>query len=159
MRTQWKLRRLTDADLPAAIELLAEINQGPSRGELQGSLRDAMARWPTLQIGGFEPSTGELLGLVSGAIDDRQRGLGWSHDIVVRRSMRSSGLGGALLEAQLDAFRTAGCERVRGQSPAALYRALPFFERHGFRVVERFIARGLFGIADGQELAITERVL
>lgn len=145
--------------MPAAIELLTEINQGPTKGELQASLRDAIARWPTLQLGGFEPSTGELLGLVTGAVDGHQQGLGWSHDIVVQRSMRSSGLGGALIEAQLDAFRTAGCERVRGQSPAALYRALPFFERHGFRIVERFISRGLFGIADGQELAITERVL
>lgn len=159
MRTSWKLRRLNEADVPAASDLLAEINHGPTKGELQASLRDSIARWPTLQLGAFEPRTGELLGLVTGALDERERGLGWSHDIVVQRSMRSSGLGGALIEAQLDAFRTAGCKRVRGQSPAALYRAIPFFERHGFRIVERFIARGFFGIADGQELAITERVL
>ena len=52
-----------------------------------------------------------------------------------------------------------GCRRVRGLSPRSLYRALPFFERHGFKVIRRITAQGIWGIADGEEVSVTEKLI
>ena len=72
---------------------------------------------------------------------------------------QGQGLGHRLLAAQLEAFRALGCARVRGLSPRPLFGAVGFFERHGFRVVDRTVARGVWGIADGEPLWITELTL
>ena len=144
--------------LEAAGQLLLDSNEGKSPAELVRSLLDCHRRWPSLQVGSVGPA-GELLGLVAGRVDEDDRELGWSDDTVVLPAMRGSGLGGELIEAQLSAMRALGCKRVRGLSPQSKFRAVKFFERHGFRVVERTIAKGWWGITDGQQLWITQRDL
>jgi GNAT superfamily N-acetyltransferase len=50
----------------------------------------------------------------------------------VRHDLRSAGIGGRLLEAAVEAARTAGCYRVQLTSNAARADAHRFYERHGF---------------------------
>ena len=151
-------RKLTQAELGSASELLTQTNRGVTPQELADDLVRSLGRWPSLQIGAFAPDL-TLAGLVAGRVDGSDPLLGWSDDIVVGARWRSTGLGSALLTRQLEAFEGLGCRRVRGLSPRPLYGALSFFERHGFRVVEKTISRGLWGIADGEELCETEKVL
>jgi predicted N-acetyltransferase YhbS len=148
-------RTLLPQDVPAACELLRETNADVGLAELAADLSPSLSRWPSLQVGAFD-GKGTLCGVVAGRIDKAEPHLGWSDDLVVRRDVRGAGLGDGLLTRQLAAFRALGCHRVCGLSPQAHAQAIAFFERHGFRVVERTIARGLWGITEGAPLFITE---
>ena len=148
---------LTEADSAEAGALLLQTNEGKSVSLLIDSLLDGIRRWPTLQLGARDGDA--LMGLVSGRIDPDDPLLAWSDDTVVAARLRGAGLGGALIEAQLQAMRTLGCRRVRGLSPERHFAQVKFFERHGFRVVERTVSQGWWGISDGQPLWITERDL
>lgn len=157
-QADYQFRPLTPDDLVLASELLTQTNHGVPPPALLEDLSRSLARWPSLQVGAFTASE-RLTGLVAGRVDPSDALLGWSDDIVLRAESRGRGIGGALLTRQLDAFRALGCTRVRGLSPERLFHAIPFFERHGFRVIERTVARGWWGIADGEPLYITECIL
>lgn len=146
---------LRPADIPEAARLLALINQGVTRSDLEGGLAWMLRNWPELQLVARGPD-GKLQGIITGALDRSDPRIGWSHDLVIAPEHRAHGIGSRLLNAQIDAFRSLGCQAIRGQSPAWLSSALPFFLRHGFRVIDRTVARGQWGIADGQELWTTE---
>ncbi len=152
-----QLRPLGIGDLSAASNLLHRTNYGQSTAALIGDLVDSVRQWPSLQIGAFDG--GNLVGLVAGRIDAADPGIGHSDDIVLNPEFQRTGLGSKLLQAQLAVFAALGCRRVRGLSPRSLYGALPFFERHGFKIIQRIRAKGIWGIADGEEVCITEKLL
>jgi GNAT superfamily N-acetyltransferase len=152
-----QLRPVSSRELEAASELIGQTNQGQLQPALAEDLADSMRRWPTVQIGAFDGN--DLIGLIAGRVDGADSTIGHSDDIVVKEQFRGTGLGSKLLQSQLDAFRALGCRRVRGLSPRSLYRALPFFERHGFKVIRRITAQGIWGIADGEEVSVTEKLL
>ena len=155
-----RFRPLSPRELEAASELIRQTNQGQPQFALAEDLADSMRRWPTVQIGAFNGNDGnDLVGLVAGRVGAADPTIGYSDDIVVKDEFKGTGLGSELLRSQLDAFRALGCRRVRGLSPRSLYRALPFFERHGFKVIRRFIAKGIWGISDGEEVSVTEKLL
>jgi GNAT superfamily N-acetyltransferase len=133
-------------------------NDGLEPESLAQDLEECLQRWPELQLGAFNGAD-RLLGVIVGRLDREDPRTGWSDDIILEAEARGSGLGHQLLERQLEGFRRLGCHRVRGRSPQRLFSAVPFFERHGFRVVEKTVARGTWGIRDGEPLWITERPL
>ena len=153
-----ELRPLSTRELVTASELLLRTNHGQSLSALADDLAVSMRNWPSLQIGAFDEN-GALAGLIAGRIDARDPTIGYSDDIVVMDRFRAHGIGSTLLSRQIEAFGELGCHRVRGLSPSSLYGALPFFERYGFKVIRRFSAQGVWGIADGQEVCVTEKPL
>ena len=117
----------------------------------------SLARWPTLQWTAWAGE--QLAGIVAGRLDSRDASTGWSDDLAVAVAYRGASVGDLLLRRQIDAFRALGCRRVQGLSPTSHLRALSFFERHGFRVVEQEVAAGIWGILDGEDVFITQLVL
>lgn len=150
-------RPLAARDLEAAAVLLLQTNHGLTEAELAEDLGSSMAKWPTVQIGAF--SDEELVGLIAGRVDGSDPAIGYSDDLVIKAHLRRTGLGSQLLDRQLNAFRSLGCRCVRGLSPQSLLHSLAFFERHGFKVIRRVPAREVWGIADGEEIFVTEKLL
>ena len=153
--TLTELRWLDRRDVYAGARLLFEINDGKALDELASGLEEMRRAAPAVVLGAYH-LRGELAGLITGGLDPDDRRLGWSHDLVVRPAFRGTGLGSRLLMRQLEGFRVLRCQAVRGQSPAKLFEAVPFFLHHGFRIVEERVSKGDWGIADGQRMFITE---
>ena len=151
------LRPLAPKDLNAAAVLLLQTNHGLTEAELAEDLASSMAKWPTVQIGAFNDE--ELVGLIAGRVDGSVPTIGYSDDVVIKAHLRRTGLGSQLLDAQLNAFRSLGCRCVRGLSPQSLLHSLAFFERHGFKVIRRVPAHQVWGIAEGEEIFVTEKLL
>ena len=63
----------------------------------------------------------------------------------VRNDLRSSGIGGALVEAAVEAARAAGCYRVQLTSNGARTDAHRFYARHGFAPTHVGFKRSLPG--------------
>jgi predicted N-acetyltransferase YhbS len=150
-------RPLRAEEVPLIAPLLRQTNAEVSDIELEADLRRSQASWPSLQL--VVDVEGRLAGLVAGRVDSKDPTLGWSDDLVVEVDFRGRGLGDALIDAQLDAFRGLGCVRVRGLSPQSLVAQVSFFERHGFRVIAEERAHHLWGVREGETLFVTERRL
>lgn len=156
------VRALAGEEYVRAAELIQLTNDDADAAALLEDLAECGAKWPGIQLGAFarqEKGLWHMAGSIAGRLDRHDEKTGWSDDIVVLPEYRGLDIGHRLLCAQLDGFRRLGCARVRGRSPARLFGAIGFFERHGFRVVERTIAQGIWGIKDGEELCLTECVL
>lgn len=153
-----RARVLTPKELAKAGELIALTNDDAAPDELTADLTWCYERWPQIHVGAFD-ERGELIGAIAGRLDRNDPKRGWSDDLVVVPHWRSANVGRLLLQAQLDGFRQLGCERVRGRSPRRLFQSFGFFQRHGFKVIEETVAQGIWGIADGEPLWITERRL
>jgi GNAT superfamily N-acetyltransferase len=153
------VRPLLAQEVPSASEMLVLTNDGVSAPALAEDLEECRAKWPLLQLGAFQKEGTHLVGVIAGRIDASDATLGWSDDIVLLQTHRGLGTGSRLLEEQLNGFRALGCKRVRGRSPKRLMGAVPFFVRHGFRVVDETVSQGTWGIQDGEPLSITERIL
>ncbi|MBI5498431.1 MAG: GNAT family N-acetyltransferase [Deltaproteobacteria bacterium] len=153
----FSVAQLATPQVPQAAALLLAINDDTAYSDECAWLLHCLTRWPPLQVGAVDH--GQLVGVASGAVDERDPGLGWSHDLVVSASYQHHGVGAALLRAQLQGFRLLGCSRIRGQSPTRLASAIAFFEHFGFRVVDETTAAGFPGIADGTRVFITECAL
>jgi ribosomal-protein-alanine N-acetyltransferase len=67
----------------------------------------------------------------------RENGDGTISDLWVDPDWQGRGIGSALLAALMQAIRDDGYERARLDTHARNVDALRFYERHGFRVVER----------------------
>jgi GNAT superfamily N-acetyltransferase len=152
------IRPLFSSEVFLAAQMLVATNDGLNPNALAEDLEECRVRWPGLQLGAFA-ADGLLAGTIAGRLDSVDFRLGWSDDIVVARQSRGQGTGHRLLEAQLEGFRELGCSRVRGRSPKRLFHSIPFFQRHGFLVLEETVARNVWGIQDGEPLWITERKL
>lgn len=148
------VRPVAERDRDAVAALLTRTNANVSEAELRLDHAKWRERFPSIQLGAYDGE--KLLGFIGGRIDSADPTLGWSDDTVVADDAQGRGVGSALLRAQLDAFRALHCTRVRGLSPERHFQAIAFFERHGFRVVEKTVAHGWWGIAEGEALCITE---
>lgn len=136
------------------VELLLLTNRGVTRASVAEDFTRSLVQWPTLQWTAWVGN--QLAGIVAGRRDGRDPSIGWSDDLAVATPYRGASLGDLLIQRQIEAFRALGCRRVQGLSPTSHLRALPFFERNGFRVVGREVAAGLWGILDGEDVFITE---
>ncbi len=81
----------------------------------------------------------DLCGFIVGTIEQNIRiytlaEFGYLHDLWVQPDARGMGVGGALLNAALDALRSKGVRQVRGETAAANDAARLLMARHGFRV-------------------------
>ncbi len=152
------VRVLSADELFCAAQLTLLTNDDVDICALEEDLIECAAKWPGIQLGAIEHS-GKLVGTIVGRIDSREATTGWSDDVVVQPEYRGFDIGRRLLSAQLDGFRQLGCHRVRGRSPARLFGSIGFFEAHGFRLQERTVAQGIWGIHDGEPLCIMERIL
>ncbi|WP_437939410.1 GNAT family N-acetyltransferase [Sorangium sp. So ce341] len=137
------IRRATEADLPAVIQLFSIPDEGNLKTDHPGPPLDPRYREALAAIA-EDPNNAllvaELEGRVAGAfqltIIQHVAYLGGRvaqiENVIVDPSLRSRGIGEAMMRWAIDEARRRGCFRVQLTSNKARRRAHRFYERLGF---------------------------
>ena len=135
-----RIRSATPADAAPLAALIAGGALGPTDDD-----PDDPARYvPALEEIRSAPDSDVLVAEVDGEVVGMCQLIVFRHvqhrggrcaeleSVHVRADLRSTGIGGALLEAAVEAARAAGCYRVQLSSNVARADAHRFYGRHGF---------------------------
>lgn len=142
------VRPASEADVPALLELYAELHPADPRPPAQ----TALDVWRAIQAqAGRTVLVAESAGTVIGTVDcavlpNLTRGarpFALIENVVVTAGRHRSGVGSALLEAAVSLARQAGCYKVQLLSRAERHAAHAFYESHGFRAVAQGYRRYL----------------
>ncbi|HVT03795.1 MAG TPA: GNAT family N-acetyltransferase [Thermoanaerobaculia bacterium] len=139
------IRPAARADLPALVALYRELESESSRVDLPiaESIFERIQKYPDYSIY-LATEAGAVIGtfalLIMEAIGERCAPVGIVEDVVVARSARSRGIGGAMMRFAMDRCTAAGCYKIvlssnaRRRDAHRFYESLGF-ERHGYSFV------------------------
>ena len=131
-RPVWQLRRATEADLPAIMEL--ERTTFVSDAWSEHSMHAELVSTNAYYLVAFEPENPERIDAYAGLLAPRGSGEGEIQTIAVAERARRHGLGRTLMRALIGEARSRGAGEVflevRADNPGAqaLYRELGFDE-------------------------------
>jgi ribosomal protein S18 acetylase RimI-like enzyme len=134
---QVKIRPAVERDAPAAVGLMAQLNEF-GHGQVDAGVEDrlrAMLNLPTHAIFVAEGGNGQVAGLLTVS----QRWTLWHAgpcaligELVVDEGARGQGVGRALIQAALDWAKSEGCSEVEVSTELGNTAAQSFYRRLGF---------------------------
>ncbi|WP_437578646.1 GNAT family N-acetyltransferase [Sorangium sp. So ce887] len=137
------IRRATEADLPAVVQLFSIQDEGNLKSDHPGPPLDPRYREALAAIA-EDPNNAllvaEVEGRVAGAfhltliqyVANRGGRVAQIENVIVDPSLRSRGIGEAMMRWAIDEARRRGCFRVQLTSNKVRRRAHRFYERLGF---------------------------
>jgi ribosomal-protein-alanine N-acetyltransferase len=144
------VRKMREGDLSTVSDLAMLANPFTTKEAYFGHLEETLKENPDLSF--VAARNGEVVGYVQA---DVPKGGAVLEDIAVAREHQGKGIGTRLLDEELRALRQRGAEAVLAEVHYRCASAIPFYYRHGFRIVG--FERDCFG--DGHDAIIVKRVL
>lgn len=141
-------------DVAAVALLYREANQFTSVEVIEAWTLKTLAEFPEYHL--VYGSGDAIFGAISAT---REKTTGLIQDIATLASKRRHGVGTLLLKTLLERFRNDGMKKVQLWVHKMSEATIPFYERHGFRILRRERSQGISDVPDGEEIAILEKNL
>lgn len=143
---------MRDEDVTAAVAMYCEANQFASVDVIEGWTRKNRALFPQYHL--VFANRVRVLGAISGT---RKGSVGAIEDIAAHPSARGQGIGSALLAELLKKFREDGVKKVQLWVHKKSEASLPFYEKHGFKILRTERTKGVSDVPDGEKITVLER--
>jgi ribosomal protein S18 acetylase RimI-like enzyme len=123
------IRKMRSRDLATVSELAMLANPHAEKAKYKVHLEDELENCPDLAFVAAED--GKIVGYAMGEFHESHAVL---EDIAVDKTHQGFGIGGRLLETELEALRTSRAKIVVAEVHYKCASAIPFYYKNGFRV-------------------------
>ncbi len=145
---------MREADVGAAVAMYGEANQFATAEAIEGWTRKNRALFPQYHL--VFANRVRVLGAISGTLEGDT---GIIEDLAAHASARRHGIGSSLLAELLKKFKEDGVKRVQLWVHKKSVAVLPFYEKHGFKILRTERTKCVPDVPDGEEITILEKVL
>lgn len=127
-----QIREMRESDLPVVSRLYTAANPHATATQIADWTGWILQKFPDLAL--VLERDGEIIGAITGEVK-AGGGVGIIEDITIQERHRGRGYGSRLIDELLQRFRTRGVRKVRLEVHYRCAAALPFYYRHGFRMI------------------------
>lgn len=145
------IRKMEWRDLEDVVGLYLWANQYALRENVSEWTQESLKEFPEYHF--VSEENGRVVGAVSATFD----GIAELQDLAVAPQYRGRGIGGELLEEALARLEEDGAKETMLWVHWRNKDAIPFYERHGFFVVEERVTRGIKGVPDGENITVMRK--
>jgi ribosomal protein S18 acetylase RimI-like enzyme len=151
----FKIRQMVPADLESVATLYEDANRFANHQAIFDWTQEGLEEFPQLNY--VCDMEGQVVCGISGILVNKKTAE--INDLTVLPSMRNRHIGGQLIETIVKRLREVGVERIHLWVHWKNARAIPFYHRHGFRLLKVGVTDGIEGVPDGEEIIYMEKRL